>query len=140
MASVSGQRELARPGVPDPAVLDTEPWKAVGHVLLDQTVIAGPGNIYRCEICFLRGVHPSTPLREVRDLAGLVDLTKRVMEANRDTGMQITTGDRRPGRMHWVYGRRGQSCRRCGTPIAKQAEKPGAERVTYWCPTCQPRD
>ena len=112
--------------------------RAVGDVLLDQSVIAGPGNIYRCEICFLRGLHPSTPLRGVADLPGLVDLTKRVMEANRDTGMQITTGDRRPGRMHWVYGRRGLPCRRCGTPIEKEAEQPGGQRVTYWCPTCQP--
>lgn len=120
------------------ARLEAEGDRAIGDVLLDQGVMAGPGNIYRCEICFLRGVHPDTLVRDVPDLRGVVDLTKRVMEANRSTGMQITTGDTRPGRMHWVYGRRQKPCRRCGTPIAKRSEGAGGVKVTYWCPSCQP--
>src|SRR5512132_211103 len=143
------------------AVLRTEPWVAVGfrlaicellvtaheyevvgHVgtaLLDQRAIAGPGNIYKSEVCFLRGVDPWAPVGEVEDLDGMVDLLKRLMEANRTTGNQTTTGDTRPGRTHWVAARTGKPCRRCGTPIRK-ADQPSydGERVTYWCPNCQP--
>jgi len=120
--------------------LRSKPERPIGTALLDQEVMAGPGNVYKCEICFLRGLDPWTPVGEVRDLDGLVALTKRVMEANRSTGTQITTGDTRPGRERWVYGRKGQPCRRCGTPI-RQAEQEGyeGERITYWCPSCQPR-
>ena len=120
------------------ARMQADPERPIGDVIVDQRVLAGPGNVYRCEICFLRGVHPDTPVGGVRDLPGLIGLTKNVMEANRTTGMQITTGDKRRGRMHWVYGRRGQPCRRCGTAIVKRAAGPGGARVTYWCPSCQP--
>ena len=124
-----------------------DPDRAVGTALLDQRVIAGPGNIYKCEICFLRGVDPWTPVGQVDDPAGMVDLLKRLMEANRTSGRQITTGDTRPGRTHWVAGRNGRPCRRCGTPIRKADQESGAgsrsasydaDRVTWWCPTCQP--
>jgi endonuclease-8 len=113
--------------------------RSIGDVLLDQTIIAGPGNVYRCEICFLRGIHPAAPVASVPDVPGLVALTKRLMDANRTTGIQITTGDARPGRERWVYGRKGLPCRRCGTLIRKE-QPTGApqDRVTYWCPHCQP--
>jgi formamidopyrimidine-DNA glycosylase len=61
----------------------------------------------------------------------------KLFEANRTTGSQITTGDRRPGHTHWVYGRAGRPCRRCGTPIRVRGPRE-PERVTYWCPACQP--
>ncbi|MDQ4124062.1 MAG: hypothetical protein M3134_00485 [Actinomycetota bacterium] len=112
--------------------------RPIAEVLLDQTVIAGPGNVYKCEICFLRGVDPWTRVEDVPDHAALVDLTARLMQANRKTGTQITTGDERPGRQRWVYGRGNKPCRRCNTPIKRKAQDPGGERVTYWCPSCQP--
>jgi formamidopyrimidine-DNA glycosylase len=119
--------------------LGADPDRAVGTALLDQRVMAGPGNIYKCEACFLRGVDPWTPVGRVDDLAGMVGLLKRLMEANRGSGRQITTGDTRPGRTHWVAGRNGRPCRRCGTPIRKaEQESYDADRVTWWCPTCQP--
>jgi formamidopyrimidine-DNA glycosylase len=127
--------------------LAANPDRAVGTALLDQRVMAGPGNIYKCEVCFLRGVDPWTPVGQVDDLPGMVDLLKRLMEANRTSGRQITTGDTRPGRSHWVAGRNGKPCRRCGTPIRKAEQESGAgsrsasydaDRVTWWCPTCQP--
>ena len=112
--------------------------RPVGDVLIDQSVLAGPGNVYRSEICFLRGVHPLTPLGQVEDLPAMVTLTKRLMEANRSTGNQITTGDTRAGRSRWVYGRGGEPCRRCGTPVRRAESGPGAEkRVIFWCPACQ---
>jgi endonuclease-8 len=121
------------------ARLRADPGRAIGTALLDQRAIAGPGNVYKSEVCFLRGVDPWTPVAEVGDLEAMVDLLKRLMEANRTTGSQITTGDTRPGRTHWVAARTGKPCRRCGTPIRK-ADQPSydGERVTYWCPTCQP--
>ena len=116
-----------------------DPDRAVGTALLDQRVLAGPGNIYKCEVCFLRGVDPWTPVGQVDDPAGMVDLLKRLMEANRTSGRQITTGDIRPGKTHWVAGRNGRPCRRCGTPIRMaDQESYDADRVTWWCPTCQP--
>lgn len=110
--------------------------RPIGEVLLDQRVMAGLGNIYKSEICFLSGLDPWADVGDVKDIAAVVALAKRVMEANRNSGMQITTGINQPGRRHWVYGRRQQPCRRCGNAIERRAE-PG-ERVTYWCPNCQP--
>src|SRR5207249_11923439 len=101
--------------------LAADPARAIGDALLDQRVMAGPGNIYRCEACFLRGLHPNMPVGSVQDLSAVVDLMKRLMEANRATGRQITTGDARRGRDRWVYGRAGRRCRRCGTAIRREA-------------------
>lgn len=117
--------------------LERSPQRTVAEALLDQSVLAGVGNIYKSEICFLQGLFPWISIGQITDLARLVALTKRLMEANRHTGRQITTGDGRRGRDHWVYGRGGQPCRRCGTPISRRVE-PAAERVTYWCSRCQP--
>lgn len=113
----------------------------IGAALLDQTALAGLGNIYKSEVCFLSGLDPWTPVAEVPDLRAVIDVAKRLIEANRTTGMQITTGDNRPGRRQWVYGRKGEPCRRCGTSIQRRGtgERGGSERVTYWCPSCQPR-
>ncbi len=119
--------------------LRADPARPVGAALLDQSVIAGPGNIYKAEVCFLRGLDPWTPVGEVDDPDGLVGLLARLMDANRTTGRQITTGDTRPGRSHWVAGRQGLPCRRCGTPIRRGWQGgTGGERVTDWCPVCQP--
>lgn len=111
----------------------------IGTVVLDQSVIAGPGNVYKSEVCFLRGVHPSTLVRDVPDIDGFVALLARLMQANRTTGMQITTGDTRRGRMQWVYGRAGRPCKRCHTKIERTIQAGyGGDRVTFWCPSCQP--
>lgn len=116
-----------------------QPDRLVHDALLDQSIMAGPGNVYRCEACFLTGLHPDTLVGNVPDLAALVRLMKRLMDANRTTGNQITTGDPRPGRSHWVYGRRGLPCRRCGTSITRAEDRGVTGRVTYWCPRCQPQ-
>lgn len=120
------------------ANLVSDPDRAIGEALVDQRLVAGPGNIYKSESLFLRGVHPWTPAGAV-DVAALVALLKRLMETNRDRGGIVTTGDPRPGEDRWVYGRAGRPCRRCGTPIARGAQGPaGRDRATYWCPSCQP--
>ena len=120
--------------------LRAQPERQIGTALLDQRTIAGPGNIYKSEACFLHGVDPFTKVGEVTDLDGLVALMKRLMEANRTAGQQVTTGDRRPGHARWVSGRSGRPCRRCGTLIrSADQESYGSERITYWCPGCQAR-
>ncbi len=73
------------------------------------------------------------------DLPSLMRTTYRLLRMNRDHPEQSTTGFTQRGRDHWVYGRAGQPCLRCGTPIksAEQGEPP-RQRTIYWCPNCQP--
>lgn len=115
--------------------LTAGPEVTIGAALLDQRSLAGVGNLYKCEVLFLRGVSPWTPVRAVPDLIGLVALAQRLLAANRGRWTQSTTGSRHRGQSTYVYGRRAQPCRRCGTTIRRQEQ---GERVTYWCPTCQP--
>lgn len=110
----------------------------IGQALLDQRNLAGIGNVYRAELCFISGVDPHTPVADVPDLSRMVDRAHALLVANRDRPDRITTGDRRPGRRLWVYRRRGP-CLRCGTPIQVDELGPETqERVVWWCPRCQP--
>ena len=119
--------------------LESRAGMSVGEALLDQTVMAGVGNVYRCELCFLSGLNPWTAVDEVADPRSVVDLAKRLLEVNRHSARHVTTGVDLPGRRHYVYGRRDQPCRRCGTPVRKADQASyGSERIVYWCPTCQP--
>jgi endonuclease VIII len=113
------------------------PHREVGDALVDQSVMAGPGNVYRSEVCFLAEVDPRTTVGSIRDASGIVELMHSLMEMNRAGGRRVTTADPRPGHDLWVYGRRGRPCRRCGTPIRSFARGP-QERITFTCPRCQP--
>jgi endonuclease-8 len=115
--------------------LRADPARPIGEALLDQRTLAGVGNMYKAELCFLAGEHPATPVGAVRDLRRMVRRAKQVLEVNKERVEQSTTGDLRRGRTHWVYPREGQPCRRCGTRIVC-AELGGRE--THWCPSCQP--
>ena len=118
--------------------LTASPDRPIGEALIDQRVMAGPGIVYKSEVCFLAGVDPRTPVGEVRDPATLVHLTKPLMERNRSGGRRVTTDDPRRGRELWVYGRAGRPCRRCGTPIRSFTQgAAGDDRITYSCPGCQ---
>jgi endonuclease VIII len=118
--------------------LESHPEAPVFAAVLDQTNLAGVGNVYANELCFLRGILPTTPMAEV-DAAPLVALARRLLFANRDRVARVTTGDTRPGRREWVYGRTGQACLRCGTTLlgGELGARPGQERVVTWCPVCQ---
>jgi endonuclease VIII len=107
--------------------------------LLDQRNLAGIGNVYANEICFLRGVLPTRPVGEVPDLPAVVDLAERILQANKQRWTRSTTGDLRPGQTSWVYGRRGRPCRRCGARLlgGELGRLEGQERVVTWCPRCQ---
>jgi endonuclease-8 len=114
------------------------PHVPVGEALLDQRNLAGIGNVYRAEACFVAGVDPHTPVAEVDSLPRLVAIAQRMLEIHKDRHSRVTTGDRRPGRRLWVYKRRGP-CLRCDTPIRSGELGPeGQERVVWWCPSCQP--
>ena len=113
--------------------------REIDVALLDQRNLAGLGNVYANELCFLRGVLPQRPVSEVKDLPAVAALAHRLIVANRDRVERTTTGDLRPGRQTWVYGREGQPCRRCGTRIRRGTlgATELSQRVTYWCPRCQ---
>jgi endonuclease-8 len=104
----------------------------VGELLLDQRVVAGIGNIWRCESLFVERRNPWQPASAVTD----EDLDRLVLTASRLMRAQL--GPWRPdnGR-RWVYGRAGRPCRRCGTRVEARRSGEGA-RVVYWCPRCQP--
>lgn len=108
--------------------------RSIGEALLDQQNLAGVGNEYRAEICFLCGIHPATPVGEV-DVDRVLDVTRRVMWANRHAPVRVTTGVRRAGETTYVFGRHGRPCRRCGTRIQRSML---GERIIWWCPSCQP--
>jgi endonuclease-8 len=110
----------------------------LGEALLDQRVLAGIGNVYKSEICFIERVDPWAPVSVLSDdaLASLVATARRLLLANVGGGRRVTTGVARPGASLWVYGRAGRPCRRCGTRIESRLQG-NQGRVTYWCPHCQ---
>jgi endonuclease VIII len=119
--------------------LREHPDRPIKETLLDQTCLAGVGNMYACELCFLSGVDPHLPVELVPDLPRMVARAHQLLDHNRHRAVQSTTGELARGRNFWVYGRGGEPCRRCGTRIVEASLGPeGQERVTYHCPRCQP--
>lgn len=119
--------------------LRAEPGRAIGEALLDQRNLAGIGTIYRAETLFLRGISPWRPVGEIEDLQGLVELARRLLDANKNRIGTVTTGNPARGSQVWVYGRAGQPCRRCGVAIRRAELGPALEeRTVVWCPRCQP--
>ncbi len=121
------------------------PGRPLGEALLDQRNLAGIGNIYKAELCFLAQVTPWTPVGDLPDpgttAVRLAAAARRLLAANtgehriRNTMYKRQhTGSRRPGQELFVYGRAHRPCLRCGTPV-REAEQDG--RPTYWCPRCQ---
>ena len=119
--------------------LTADPDRPLGEALLDQRNLAGIGTIYRSETLFLSGVSPFLPVSAVARLPQVVDLARRLLLANRPRPQITTTGNPRRGEQLWVYGRPGERCRRCRTPIRRAMQgAPPYDRVTFWCPSCQP--
>jgi len=119
---------------------------AVGLLLMDQSIVAGVGNIYRSEALFMNGVNPWSPGTALaratwraiwRDLA-------RVMADGARIGRIVTTAPRdrekpkgpvRAGDRYYVYRRAGLPCRRCGALVRSGTI---AGRTVFWCPQDQP--
>ena len=120
------------------ANLLADPARPLGEALLDQRNLAGIGNVYKSELCFLLGVTPwlaagALPAERAEKLPALA---KKLLEANRDRPVRNTTGRR--GQDLFVYGRAPRPCPRCRTSIRVADQGDGSrERPTYWCPACQ---
>ncbi|MEU8308097.1 DNA-formamidopyrimidine glycosylase family protein [Actinomadura sp. NPDC048955] len=145
---------------PDPLRGDADPeaaWRRVGRsrtpiavLLMDQSVVAGPGNIYRAEVLFRQGIDPRLPgrLLGARRWAALWDDLVELMAAGVRAGRIDTV---RPEHMPeamgraprvdghggevYVYRRAGLPCLVCGTEVATVEV---ASRNLFWCPGCQP--
>ncbi|WP_028049743.1 Fpg/Nei family DNA glycosylase [Cellulomonas sp. URHD0024] len=133
----------AAPGAGDPrtVMVDrlTDRSVAVGQLLMDQSVVAGIGNIYRAELLFRARLDPHTPGRRVpREVAGALWDDWAVLLAEGIRTGEIVTRDvpsgSDPTLRHWVYHRAGLPCLVSGTPVVVE---PMAGRNLYWCPTCQ---
>lgn len=131
-AAEAVRRLLARPGTP------------LVSALLDQTNLAGLGNLWVNELAFLIGRSPWTPIGELGQV-GVERLVTRAATALRHSATvpgayQVTTGIGRRSDSHWVAGRARRPCLRCGTTVLVVDELPGdpAHRRTWWCPSCQP--
>ena len=122
----------------------------IADVLLHQEVMAGVGNVFKSEVCFVAEVNPFRKVAALSEsqVAALVAASRKLVAANvlEDSGDTIvtyggrkrrTTHESDPGASLWVYGRTGEACRRCGEPIRMRMQGPDA-RVTFWCPRCQP--
>ena len=119
--------------------LREQPDREVGDALRDQTRLAGLGNMYVAELCFVSGLHPRLPVGEVPDLARAVRRGRQMLQLNKERAVQSTTGDLRERQRTWVYRRERSPCRRCATAVRVDRQgPPGRERAIYWCPRCQP--
>jgi endonuclease-8 len=111
----------------------------IGLALLDQRLMAGVGNLYRSEVCFLLRTSPWTPVGELAEPERAVTMSRTLLLRNADRPEQSTTGELGRGRQHWVYMRAGQPCRRCGTRVEVAEQGDGLyARTAYFCPRCQP--
>jgi endonuclease VIII len=121
-----------------------DPGRTLVEALLDQRNLAGIGNVYAAELCFLAGTSPWTPVGELPPplLPRLLPAAKRLLEANKERLDRRTT--RAPAgadrdRALWVYGRTRRPCHRCGTAVRAGAHGPPERpRIAYYCPDCQP--
>lgn len=119
---------------------------AIGLVLMDQSVVAGIGNIYRAEMLFRAELNPHTPANTLDpvvleelwdDWAYLLDIGIRVGQMMTIDGLEGEAYQRAlfdRNERHWVYKLEGTPCRRCGANIV--LEEMG-NRKLYWCPGCQ---
>ena len=120
--------------------------RAIGEIVMDQSIIAGVGNIYRADALFLAGISPhrkgaNISLKRLRELWVLIcDLMNRGLAAGRLDTMDLDEapnppieGDEEASRWY-AYHRTGRPCLRCGTPIREALMQ---NRRLFWCPSCQ---
>ncbi|MDE0867766.1 MAG: Fpg/Nei family DNA glycosylase [Aquiluna sp.] len=113
----------------------------IGQLLMDQSVIAGVGNVYRAELLFRAGLNPYTPGHLVASelVAGIWFDAVTLMRIGVKTGIMLTRDGYLKGRpaildRYSVYKREGLPCRNCSTPISIQVLN---SRKLYWCSRCQ---
>jgi endonuclease-8 len=124
--------------------------ETIADALLDQQVLAGVGNVFKSEVCFVTGIHPYCPVSALsaEQVEAIIAASRKLVRANvlEDSPDTIvtykglgrrTTHNSDPTASLWVYGRAGEPCRRCGEQIRRRIQGDDA-RVTFWCPRCQP--
>ncbi|MDF2581913.1 MAG: glycosylase [Mycobacterium sp.] len=116
------------------ANLIAEPERELADALLDQRVMAGIGNVFANELCFVFGRAPHAPVGTLADPLRVAQRARDMLWLNRSHVNRTTTGNTRRGQQVWVYGRAGEPCRRCRTPIERDDS---GDRIRYWCPNCQ---
>ena len=107
--------------------LRTDPTRTLGDALLDQSLVAGIGNIFKSEACFAARLDPWRTIADLSD-----EELRAALEAARRLMLEAVRSGRHP---HTVYRRRGP-CPICGRTIASRGQG-DANRTTYWCPRCQ---
>jgi formamidopyrimidine-DNA glycosylase len=117
--------------------------RPIKNALLDQSLVAGIGNIYADEALYLSGIQPQTLCSQISGLQvqQLHSQIRAVLQASIEA-RGTTFSDYRDisgingnyGGIAWVYGRDGDACRVCGTPIARLKL---AGRSAHYCPQCQ---
>jgi len=117
----------------------SRPERPVFLALHDQRNLAGFGNEYVNELCFLTGVLPTRRVEDVPDIRRMIERGRRMIQTNSRRVQRSFTGSIRPGQEHWVFAREHTMCRRCGTRLATGhlADDPTRRRNTFWCPHCQ---
>lgn len=117
--------------------------RPIKTALLDQSLVAGVGNIYADEALFAAGIRPQTPCSRLSraQLERLQSALVQVLEQSIGAGgttfsdfRDLTGTNGNYGGMAWVYRRGGQPCRRCGTSISRTSL---GGRSSHWCPYCQ---
>lgn len=108
----------------------SDPRSELGQALLDQSLVAGIGNIFKSEGLFEARIDPNRRLESLSD-----DQVAEVLEATRELMLEAVESGRQPKR---IYRRANEPCPRCGTRIETRAQGDDA-RMTYWCPSCQTR-
>ncbi len=111
----------------------------IGVAVMNQQILAGVGNVYKSELLFLRRMCPFDRVGSLDDptLRLLIDEAARLLQLNRNRGIRRTHFGLNERARVWVYGRTGEPCRVCGTPVRSRRQGIDA-RMTYYCPTCQP--
>ena len=111
---------------------------ALGHAIMNQTIVSGIGNVYKSELLFLLRLNPFEPVAHFTDatLGDLLQRARRLLHRNIG-GAPRRTRFGRDGQRLWVYNRSGEKCLVCGDTIRMQRQG-DLGRSTYWCPTCQP--
>jgi endonuclease-8 len=109
---------------------EDDPTRGIGDALLDQRTIAGIGNLWKAEACWLAQVDPWRPTATVSD-----DEARRLVREARPL-MRESALDGNQTRHRHVYAAAGRPCPRCGTLIRRRGQGDD-NRTTYWCPGCQ---
>lgn len=111
---------------------EDDPTRPIGDALLDQSIVAGLGTVWRSEACWRGEIDPWRPTGKVTDeeAAKMMDLIRPFMQQSARDGFQ--------DRHKQVYGRAGKPCPRCGAPhLIKGAHQGDNNRPLFWCPNCQ---